>query len=132
MLVKVHCHLLILEDMDKQIYYTEQLYRLGLTFIHLLVDKTKNTFHQEKVSFKNGLTIINVYLQGNYTIVSGLVADTYRSLDAKNELGQTAVHLAAKNGIDDILTKLIESKASVNCRDSAGYTPLHVSLPNNE
>ncbi|KAK0083927.1 hypothetical protein PV325_007928 [Microctonus aethiopoides] len=70
-------------------------------------------------------------LQGNYTIVSGLVADTYRSLDAKNELGQTAVHLAAKNGIDDILTKLIESKASVNCRDSAGYTPLHYACRSN-
>ncbi|KAH0564657.1 tyrosine-protein kinase Shark isoform X2 [Cotesia glomerata] len=69
--------------------------------------------------------------EGNYTIVSELLKCGYRSLDAKNELGQTAVHLAAKDGIDDILKKLIESKASVNCRDSAGYTPLHYACQSN-
>lgn len=68
------------------------------------------------------------YHQGNYTIVSELLKCGYRSIEAKNQLGQTAVHLAAKSGTDDILNKLIENKASVNCRDSAGYTPLHVSL----
>ncbi|KAG8042704.1 hypothetical protein G9C98_005339 [Cotesia typhae] len=69
--------------------------------------------------------------EGNYTIVSELLKCGYRSLDAKNELGQTAVHLAAKDGIDEILKKLIESKASVNCRDSAGYTPLHYACQSN-
>jgi ankyrin repeat protein len=29
-------------------------------------------------------------------------------------------------GKDDILKKLIESGANINCRDTAGYTPLHV------
>lgn len=52
----------------------------------------------------------------------------YRNLEAKNQHGQTAVHLAAMEGVDEILKKLVESKASVNCRDSAGYTPLHVSF----
>lgn len=52
----------------------------------------------------------------------------YRSLDAKNQLGQTAVHLAAMDGTDEILTQLIQSSAGVNCRDTVGYTPLHVSL----
>lgn len=66
-------------------------------------------------------------LQRNYTIVSELLKCGYRSLDAKNQLGQTAVHLAAMDGTDEILKKLIQNKASVNCRDSAGYTPLHVS-----
>ncbi|XP_015126879.1 tyrosine-protein kinase Shark [Diachasma alloeum] len=70
-------------------------------------------------------------MQGNYTIVSELLKCGYRSLEAKNELGQTAVHLAAKDGADDILKKLIESKASVNCRDSAGYTPLHYACQSN-
>ncbi|XP_034945799.1 tyrosine-protein kinase Shark [Chelonus insularis] len=69
--------------------------------------------------------------EGNYTIVSELLKCGYRSLDAKNELGQTAVHLAAKDGTDDILRKLIDSKASVNCRDSAGYTPLHYACQSN-
>jgi tyrosine-protein kinase len=52
----------------------------------------------------------------------------YRSLDAKDEIGQTAVHLAAKSGADEILNKLIQSNASVNCRDTAGYTPMHVNF----
>lgn len=64
---------------------------------------------------------------GNYTVVSELLKCGYRSLEAKNEDGQTAVHLASRLGKDDILKKLIESQASVNCRDTAGYTPLHVS-----
>jgi ankyrin repeat protein len=53
----------------------------------------------------------------------------YTSLDAKDEIGHwTAVHLAAKSGADEILNKLIQSNASVNCRDAAGYTHLHVNF----
>ncbi|XP_015522213.2 tyrosine-protein kinase Shark isoform X1 [Neodiprion lecontei] len=70
-------------------------------------------------------------VQRNYTIVSELLKCGYRSLDAKNQLGQTAVHLAAMNGADEILRKLIQNKASVNCRDSAGYTPLHYACQSN-
>ncbi|KAJ8681018.1 hypothetical protein QAD02_016805 [Eretmocerus hayati] len=69
--------------------------------------------------------------QRNYTIVSGLLECGYRSLDAKNQLGQTAVHLAAIDGADEILSKLIQSNASVNCRDTAGYTPLHYACQSN-
>lgn len=47
--------------------------------------------------------------------------------EAKNKDGQTAVHIASMQGKDDILRKLIEYSANVNSRDSAGYTPLHVS-----
>lgn len=60
-------------------------------------------------------------------MVSELLKCQYRNLDAKNEDGQTAVHVASRLGQDDILKKLIESKADINCRDIAGYTPLHVS-----
>ncbi|XP_015602408.1 tyrosine-protein kinase Shark [Cephus cinctus] len=70
-------------------------------------------------------------IQRNYTIVSELLKCGYRNLEAKNQLGQTAVHLAAKGGADEILKKLIQSKASVNCRDSAGYTPLHYACQSN-
>jgi ankyrin repeat protein len=63
---------------------------------------------------------------GNYTVVSELLKCGYRSLEAKNQEGQTAVHLASRMGKDDIVKKLIESGANINCRDTAGYTPLHV------
>jgi tyrosine-protein kinase len=53
----------------------------------------------------------------------------YRNIDAKNEHGQTAVHLACKNKnvSPEILKQLIERGANVNSRDTKGNTPLHVS-----
>ncbi|XP_032528833.1 tyrosine-protein kinase Shark isoform X1 [Danaus plexippus] len=68
---------------------------------------------------------------GDYNIVSQLLACGYRSRDAKNQDGQTAVHIAARAGRDNILEKLIESGATVNVRDSFGYTPLHYTCQNN-
>lgn len=64
---------------------------------------------------------------GDFNVVSQMLACGYRSRDAKNQDGQTAVHIAARAGRDKILEKLIESGATVNVRDSFGYTPLHVS-----
>ncbi|XP_013134682.1 PREDICTED: tyrosine-protein kinase shark [Papilio polytes] len=68
---------------------------------------------------------------GELNIVSQLLASGYRSRDAKNQDGQTAVHIAARSGRDDILAKLIESGATVNVRDSFGFTPLHYTCQNN-
>lgn len=61
-------------------------------------------------------------------VVSELLKCGYRSLEAKNGEGQTAVHLASRLGQNEILRRLIEGGASVNCRDTAGYSPLHVSV----
>lgn len=55
-----------------------------------------------------------------------LLKSGYRSLEAKNQEGQTAVHLACQLSQNDILEKLIARGANVNCRDSEGNTPLHV------
>ncbi|XP_072941522.1 tyrosine-protein kinase Shark isoform X2 [Epargyreus clarus] len=68
---------------------------------------------------------------GNYNVVSNMLAVGYKNRDAKNQDGQTAVHIAARAGRDDILAKLIESGATVNVRDSFGYTPLHYTCQNN-
>lgn len=76
-----------------------------------------------------------IILAGNYTVASELLKCGYRSLEAKNEDGQTAVHLASRLGNNDILEKLITSGIASNCleklmnyRDRDGYTALHVSL----
>lgn len=64
---------------------------------------------------------------GGVDIVAQLLQSNYRNLDAKNELGQTAVHLACLETKIEILKLLINSGANVNCRDKDGNTPLHVS-----
>ncbi|XP_065333958.1 tyrosine-protein kinase Shark [Cloeon dipterum] len=69
--------------------------------------------------------------EGDYHVVSELLKCGYRSLEAKNAEGQTAVHLASKLGKNEILQRLIQENASVNCRDTAGYTPLHYAAQAN-
>jgi tyrosine-protein kinase shark len=62
--------------------------------------------------------------------VSELLKCNYRNIDAKNQDGQTAVHLACRHGHESILQVLIEKSANVTSRDSDGDTPLHVSIIN--
>lgn len=64
---------------------------------------------------------------GELKVVHELLACGYQSRDAKNHYGQTAVHLASIAGNDDILSEFISREMSVHCRDTAGFTPLHVS-----
>lgn len=65
--------------------------------------------------------------EGDVTVVSELLKCGYRNLDAKNQDGQTAVHLATRCGSERITEQLLASGANVNCRDSEGNTALHVS-----
>jgi tyrosine-protein kinase len=64
--------------------------------------------------------------EGNVDIVLELTRDSARSLDARNEEGMTATHIAASLGFDEILSLLLEAGAHVNAKDSEGNTPLHV------
>ncbi|XP_055903201.1 tyrosine-protein kinase Shark [Eupeodes corollae] len=61
----------------------------------------------------------------NQTVVSELLKCGYRNVDAKNQDGQTAVHLAALYSNEEILKLLLNANVNVNCMDSAGNTPLH-------
>lgn len=76
---------------------------------------------------RNGRTNIlhRATSEGEYKVVSEILKSRYRH-EAKNEEGQTAVHIASMKGKNDILDKLIRKGANVNSRDIAGYTPLHV------
>ncbi|XP_060516097.1 tyrosine-protein kinase Shark isoform X2 [Cylas formicarius] len=69
--------------------------------------------------------------QGNYTVVSELLKTGYHGYEAKNQDGQTAVHIASIKGQNDILRNLIQHGVNVNLRDTAGYTPLHYACQNN-
>jgi len=47
--------------------------------------------------------------------------------DATNEDGDTALHLAASRGLDDVITRLAEHGASLNVRNVEGETPLSLA-----
>lgn len=63
-------------------------------------------------------------------VVTELLKPGYPNIDAKNQDGQTAVHLACQNQQEFILQKLIEAGANLTGRDSNGDTPLHYACRN--
>lgn len=76
--------------------------------------------------------MLNFFNVGNVTVVTELLrGGTYRSIDAKNEVGQTAIHLAASLGSSAILKLLLQSDGNVNVKDDDDLTPLHVLHQNN-
>lgn len=64
----------------------------------------------------------------NLNVVSEILTSSYRSFDAKDEQGMSAVHIAAIHKVNpEIMKLLIEKGAAVMSRDSDGNTPMHVS-----
>lgn len=54
-----------------------------------------------------------------------LKAGSPRTINVKDGDGKTPLHLAASNGMMDIVMSLIKKKAKVDVKDKNGYTPLH-------
>lgn len=70
-------------------------------------------------------------LNNNHVVVSELLKCGYRNVDAKNQYGQTAMHLAALHGDESMLNLLISASVNVNCMDTDNNMPLHVSEQKN-
>ena len=65
--------------------------------------------------------------QGDLATVTALVSATPRLIGAKDEAGETPLHLAARAGHKEIVEFLLTRKADVNVRDNDGDTPLHLA-----
>ncbi|XP_067629148.1 tyrosine-protein kinase Shark [Eurosta solidaginis] len=63
--------------------------------------------------------------ENNATIVCELLKCGYRNVDAKNQNGQTALHLAAIYSDLKLLTLILATEVNVNCMDAFGNMPLH-------
>eukprot|EP01121_Diplochlamys_sp_Union-15-3_P013521 TRINITY_DN4202_c0_g1_i1.p1 TRINITY_DN4202_c0_g1~~TRINITY_DN4202_c0_g1_i1.p1 ORF type:complete len:369 (-),score=47.20 TRINITY_DN4202_c0_g1_i1:164-1270(-) len=75
--------------------------------------------HLTKIESTNG--------SNNYQKVVKRIVALAPDLEAKNQYGETALHLAARNGTLDLVSLLISQKANVNALDSSNETPLHIA-----
>ncbi|RXG54558.1 Tyrosine-protein kinase shark [Armadillidium vulgare] len=69
--------------------------------------------------------------QENIKVVSELLKSGYRKIDAKNNCGQTALHIACTKGNLELVRLLLEANANVDVRDQDGMTPLQHACRHN-
>jgi ankyrin repeat protein len=70
----------------------------------------------------------NIFNQTNlFSLVTECVS-YHIDVDAKNQWGQTPLHVAAYNGNLAMICILLSFNADVNAKDKAGWTPLHKAL----
>lgn len=65
--------------------------------------------------------------QGNIIVVSELLKAGYKKIDVRNNTGQTALHIAAMKGYQEVAETLLQHEANVEVRDEEGVTPLHLA-----
>jgi ankyrin repeat protein len=60
--------------------------------------------------------------------VIGVLLRAGAKVDAKDQAGETPLHVAAQEGNREAVTMLVQAGAKVNARDKKGYTPLKRAL----
>uniref|UniRef100_A0A336M750 non-specific protein-tyrosine kinase n=1 Tax=Culicoides sonorensis TaxID=179676 RepID=A0A336M750_CULSO len=76
----------------------------------------------------NGRTNLlhRVCQQGDLNVLVPMLRDHSKNVEAKNQDGQTAAHIACIYEREAVLAKLIElRRININCRDKVGNSPLH-------
>lgn len=82
--------------------------------LHARLHGTENLLHRATVA-------------NNVDIVQELLHSGYQNITAKNDQGQSAIHLASARGFLQIVKLLIANGAHLESTDSSGYTPLHLA-----
>lgn len=59
-----------------------------------------------------------------------LLLDHGADVNAANQLGQTALHLATVKGHTEVVEKLLVQQADVSIKDSAGWSPRQIAKYN--
>jgi ankyrin repeat protein len=78
---------------------------------------------KELVDARHVTPLLAAVAAGNKSMTKFLI-DRGADLNAKGELGDTALHLAARNGFQAVVEVLLTSHAAVNAQNGSGATPL--------
>jgi len=108
---------------------TYQIYEKNKTILHYAVELNKYdvveflTQHRVNLSKKGGMffqTPLQDAIYYRHFAIAKLLINRGSPLNSKNINGETALHIAAKNGYSDIVKALIAKGASVNITDGDG------------
>ena len=77
------------------------------------------------------ITFLEAVLKNRLDIVKQCLAQNHTLINATDNNGLTALHLAAQLGHPDMALALIQASANINARDNYGKTPLHYATANN-
>lgn len=67
---------------------------------------------------------------GNIESVKSFLLAKKVSVNEKNNVGETLLHIACKNGSIEMMKFLIENGADLDAKDSSGKTPFDVAVEN--
>jgi len=114
----------VIHGLDEMIHFYQFEKKSGLQ--HRLTDFVPGNLAPPETRLHGTENLLHrASTEGNFIVVSELLASGYRNLAAKNHDSQTAMHLASFYGHRDILEQLLKYGAKVNLSDTEGYTPLH-------
>jgi len=111
---------------------TYQLYEKNKTILHYAVELDKYdvveflTQHRVNLARKGGMffqTPLQDAIYYRHFRIAKLLINRGSPLDSKNVNGETALHIAAKNGYSDIVKALLAKGASINIVDGDGNLP---------
>jgi len=101
-------------------------------FARLAIESEANFFSQPDpiaLSYR-GWTVLHEAVSGQHVEIVEMLCDSGFEVDSVDLEGNSALHLAAREGYDDILRTLVTKGADINKRNKCGETPLHHATTN--
>jgi ankyrin repeat protein len=103
-------------------------FKTTLLFENLLHDITVDNIAKVKLRKQIEKFIPLILEDRAIAIIENCIKCDVFNIDAKDELGNAAIHKSCMNGDIDTLKLLIESKADINIKNNYGDTPLHAAV----
>jgi ankyrin repeat protein len=103
-------------------------------FARLAIESEAEFFSQPDpiaLSYR-GWTVLHEAVLARHVEIVEILCDSGFEVDSVDLEGNSALHLAATEGYDDILRTLVRKGADVNKRNKCGETPLHHATTNQE